>query len=1183
MASLRRTLPVLAVLGLGVLAAWPLLAHSGFLLTRGGGDSPFLLLRLSELVEGLKAGQFPIRWMPDAAYGYGYPFFSYYAALPYYGAALLHLTTSFVAALKLTQTAGLALGALGMYAWARSLGPPLTRPQAWLAAAAYTFAPFHLANLYVRGDSLSELWAMGLYPLALWRAQRLLAAPDLRRGLSLALCTGLLVLCHNISALNFMPFVALYLVLGSVRQGVRQRANEPIATSGGRSVERPYTFRRLIQSGWLRPLVAGGLALAAGLLLAAFFWAPALGETSAVQLADVTQGYFYYGNHFRGADLVQNTWLYNADTAPDMPSPFAMGLVQALLAAAGLAALLVKTLRARRWTATDSFSVLGLAVSTFMMTPASAWVWANAPLVHYTQFPWRFLSLQALFTAALTAHLVPTKWAGKWRPSAGVAMHGALAAGLGLALAWAGLGALRPEFVPLTDADVTPARLQLMEYFSANIGSTIGYEYLPRAVQPRPFASQAVLGRAPSVQALSGAATGERLSQTGAAEAWTITASEAATVAVPTYYWPGWQVRVDGAEVNARAAPGLGWIAFDVPAGAHAVRLALGRTPLRAAAEAVSALAWLALAAGTLRVMRRAGWPRPGWKAAAWVAGGAAVLVLGVAALRDLRPASADLPYSIDFAQLTYYHADRVRFAGGAQLVGLGYSADRLGRGGTLTIDSTWNAPTGVTVTFGLAPGSNLLSQAPVALTSVTSTLSGAALTLDLPIPSDIPPGVYFVTVQAADALGPLAALTPQGRMRGLVHLAPVWVDDPGPAAPSAAPLARFGSAIDLLAASATTPEPNVLQANLTWHAPATIPANHQIALRLRDAAGTLWAGQDMQLAYGMYPTSLWRADEVIPDFYRLALPAGTPPGEYVLDVNLYDSVTLAGLGNYALPVTVTAATPRAGRAAQHDLTDALALGAVTLPGVFDQGAAPEFSAEWLTSGAPAGDYRARWTLRGADGAGVSQTLDLAPGSPTSAWPADAYVLGRARFGTNAALQPGDYVVLVQLVDAAGQTVGPEVTVGVVTVRGRARSFDVPPLPTTVGATFGGVLTLHGYAAAQTPEALELTLAWGALAAPGHDYKFFVHLFNPADGFVLDQVDAMPRANAYPTALWVAGEVVTDTVRFDLSGLPPGRYGLAVGWYDPSQSALPRLPARDATGAALPGDQVVLPDEVVVP
>src|SRR5262245_58513871 len=141
--ALRRHAVWLAALLFGLLAAGPLLANPGFLLTRGGGDSPFLLQRLYELLAALAGGQFPARWMPDAAYGYGYPFFNYYAALPYYLAALLHVYGfSYVAALKLTQTAALLAAAAGAYGWARSLS--FSRDQAVLAAAAYTFAPFPL-------------------------------------------------------------------------------------------------------------------------------------------------------------------------------------------------------------------------------------------------------------------------------------------------------------------------------------------------------------------------------------------------------------------------------------------------------------------------------------------------------------------------------------------------------------------------------------------------------------------------------------------------------------------------------------------------------------------------------------------------------------------------------------------------------------------------------------------------------------------------------------------------------------------------------------------------------------------------------------------------------------------------------------------------------------------------------
>ena len=217
-AVVRRQVPAalwgVAALLFGLLAAAPLLANPGFLLTRGGGDSPFLLQRLHEMAAALAGGQFPARWMPSADYGFGYPFFNYYAALPYVLAALFHFYGfSYVAALKLTQVAALLVAAGGAYGWARSLG--LSPARALLAAAAYSFAPFHLVNLYVRGDSLSELWAMSFYPLVLWAAHGCLQRPRLRPALALAASIALLILSHNISALNFMPFVGLSLALGA--------------------------------------------------------------------------------------------------------------------------------------------------------------------------------------------------------------------------------------------------------------------------------------------------------------------------------------------------------------------------------------------------------------------------------------------------------------------------------------------------------------------------------------------------------------------------------------------------------------------------------------------------------------------------------------------------------------------------------------------------------------------------------------------------------------------------------------------------------------------------------------------------------------------------------------------------------------------------------------------------------
>src|SRR3989338_10214440 len=47
--------------------------------------------RIYEMAKALKFGQFPVRWVPDLGYGYGYPLFNFYAPLPYYFGAAFYL------------------------------------------------------------------------------------------------------------------------------------------------------------------------------------------------------------------------------------------------------------------------------------------------------------------------------------------------------------------------------------------------------------------------------------------------------------------------------------------------------------------------------------------------------------------------------------------------------------------------------------------------------------------------------------------------------------------------------------------------------------------------------------------------------------------------------------------------------------------------------------------------------------------------------------------------------------------------------------------------------------------------------------------------------------------------------------------------------------------------------------
>lgn len=1128
-------------------AAVPLLAGGGLLNTRGGGDSPFLLFRLYELMANLRAGVFPARWMPDAAYGLGYPFFNYYAALPYYLAAEFKAYgLSYVASLKAVQVLGFVLAALALYGWARRA----LRGQAaaTIAAIAYTFAPFHLVNVYVRGDSLSEFWAFVFYPLVLWAVLRVAERPSAGRAVALAAAYAGLILTHNISALIFTPFALLYTLILAARS--RRSALAVLA----------------------------GLAL--GLALSAWFWLPALAEGSYEQLGVVTTGYFNYAGHFRRADLVQPGPIFNYDVAGP-GTPFSMGLIQAALAALGMLVLIVQLAR-RRTDGHALFILIGLALSTAMITPLSRPLWDHLPLLPFVQFPWRFLSVQALFTALATGALA--------LPLASLASRARLRSlGYGvvtLALAASALLGLRPEFLAVSDADVTPQQLQLYEYFTGNIGTTIRAEYLPRWTVPRPYTSAALIDGQPApAKVLSGQAQVERLWQEPTVQAWRVqTQTDSASLALPTLYWPGWRANLDGHGVEVHPVENLGWIGLDVPAGEHEVRLYLDRTPLRAGAEALSGLSLLATLPILLRKRQNSTEVAPisrlSRRFVPFAIPFLVLLALGSLLIHSLpTPTAPGDDVTLDFAQMAYpqHNPAGVDFGPAGRLLRYKYSGDTLKAGETLDVALDWSpgAKRNITITVELVSPAEHLFGAAYTLSGRSQQIA-PTLAYHLTVPDDVPPGLYLVRVRAAGPAGPLPAYTPGGQRRGDLYLRPVRLLPGNEISPDCS-----GVTAPTLAAEQIAPQ--TLRVRLRRVITGELPANYVVALRLRDPAGNEWAALDTQPAYGFYPTSVWPPCRPIPDRYDLPLPEGTPPGKgYELEVKLYIAATLAPVQQHVFHLSLPLATIKPDAPQIQRFSDDLALSRLQAPARVQQGEAIPITAAWLALNRPQRDYTARWSLRDSSGTTVySATLPLAPGSPTSAWPIGALVEGRATLRPPPGLAAGTYRLVLALTGSGDGSPTEAVAVGQIELVGRPRSFTVPPLAVSRSDTFGGQIRLWGYDLRRADQNLHLRLYWGALTAISGDYTVFVHLFDPASEHIVAQSDIGPRAGTYPTWQWAPGEVVSDDITLPLAGVPPGRYRLALGLYDAATGQ--RLPALDANGVPHPADRVILAEEVQVP
>lgn len=830
--------PVVTLGMLAVLAALPVWSGPGLVNTRGGGDSPFLFFRLHQLATNLHDGVFPARWMPDAAYGLGYPFFNYYAALPYYLGALFNLIGfDLLVSIKLVQTLGFGFAVWGMYRWAERHTP--TRSAAWLIAVAYTFAPFHLINVYVRGDSLSEFYAFVFYPLILLSIDRVIESP--RSFGQLALSYGGLIMTHNVSALIFSPFILLYAVTALFKSAVGNRKSVMVS----------------LALGWI-------FAFA----LSAWFWLPALGEAPLAQLDNQTTGYFNYAEHFRAANLVQNSigFDYSIGVDPQSSTPFAMGLLQAIGTGLGLIALIVTWRRARD-RSFRVFVVVGLFVSTIMITPPSKLLWDTLPLLPLSQFPWRFLSIQALFAALTIGYLV----SGIVHPAARIG----LSIAVGLTLAAAVLLPLRPDYLPIRADEITPARLQLYEAFTGNIGTTIRAEYLPRPTVPRPYTGpQLIDPSAVPLQAIvsSGDAVMTQQARQAARQIWAARVeSVRATLAVPLLYWPGWTATIDGQAASIGAAPDLGYIQIDVPQGTHQIVFELGRTPLRLTAELVS----LAAASGLL-IWGAKNVHRSGRRWRVFDREIVAVeLVLAVGLAAAVYQSAYTVPerpqvLTMDFVDKPWLHHNPGGVDFGAMRV-LTYTLTPTSMNGVqLGLHIEAAAP--VTGTLALAAPSTHLVGGPRPLLEKSQVFQPGLNTVSLTVPWPLATGMYYVRVQAGERSE---------------YLQPFWISG------SRDDLARhsFGlltPAIGLSGALAQHRSADQLELVLQWAIGSETAANYGLSLRLHDAAGKVWTSLDTQPGYGFQPTSAWRRGQR-QEAYTLALPLDLPRDEiYALDVIVY-------------------------------------------------------------------------------------------------------------------------------------------------------------------------------------------------------------------------------------------------------------------------------------------------------
>ena len=349
-----------------ILAIIPILSlfHAGFPITHDGQDH---VARIANFYQNLVEGVLIPRWAANLNWGYGHPILEFLYPLPSYIASIFHFVGfSFVDSTKLVFITGEILSLLFMYLF---LSKFLDKYSSLFGAMLYSFAPYRMIDLYVRGD-IGEHLAFAFIPLSLYFIYKVSTEKDYRNVIFGGVSIAFLILAHNAISLMAMPFVLFY-----------------------------SAFLIYLNKDKKALVIKFFLLILLGFSLSTFFWIPALMEGKYTLRNLLTTG---FGNNFTNlAALFYGPWNYGISGQFTVQ----LGVLQWIVffLSFPMAFLLFKKKKK------EYIFISGLIIYTltaiFLMLPVSSFVWSKIMLLQNFQFPWRFLAITVFSTAVLGGFL----------------------------------------------------------------------------------------------------------------------------------------------------------------------------------------------------------------------------------------------------------------------------------------------------------------------------------------------------------------------------------------------------------------------------------------------------------------------------------------------------------------------------------------------------------------------------------------------------------------------------------------------------------------------------------------------------------------------------------------------------------------------------------------------------------
>ncbi|MCL5676045.1 MAG: 6-pyruvoyl-tetrahydropterin synthase-related protein [Patescibacteria group bacterium] len=504
--------------------------------------------RVYEMGLALKDGQFPVRWVKDLGYGYGYPIFNFYSPLPYYvGGLFTILGMNALLATKLMMGAGILLAAFTIFVLAKRLWG------VWgglLSAVLYVYSPYHALDIYVRG-AVGEFWAMAFLPLVFLGMYEIFKKNGLK-GIIIGTCGVCgVVLSHNLTAFMIIPFMFIFFLVLLWQSSDKKRY--------------------LINTIFLIFLSSA---------ISAFYWLPALLEMNLTNVySQIGGGADFHKNFIALSQIWDFPWGFGGSAGLLSGMSFKIGKPNILLMA--LAVLFGILINKKYKVYNDQKSVFllgvfGFLLSVFLTNKLSQPIWELIKPMAFIQYPWRFLEFSVFFSSLLSGFVVLflTK---KMDKNKSTGINFIIIIIIIFVIAFHSKYFVPQQYLNLSsDYYTSPLHLKWE-------ASKISDEYLSKNFPVPKF-----FGKIPNKTVYTGSpAKINDLMQKTDALSFRISSQSYNTITLAIANFPGWKVWVDNKPVLIADSP---YLIFTVSKGEHKIEAAITNTAARSTANLISLL-----------------------------------------------------------------------------------------------------------------------------------------------------------------------------------------------------------------------------------------------------------------------------------------------------------------------------------------------------------------------------------------------------------------------------------------------------------------------------------------------------------------------------------------------------------------------------------------------------------------